>query len=153
MAVAAGHGEEEAPKVEEDSLRSKCAEDRPSMRLLFAREAPQSFEDPEGAAERGEEAACAATEAGEEDWTMLLLLRRRTTRTTAAEDGFEETFDALARERGASCPALSTLAETACMFVKRGRAAGKWIEREGKEEGRGNLAPSINRFLWCDDES
>ena len=63
LAVAAGQGEEEAPRVDEDSLRSKCADDPTWMRLLFTSEEPQSFEGAEGAAARGEEAACAAAEA------------------------------------------------------------------------------------------
>lgn len=143
MAVAAGQGEEEeAPTVDDgDSLRSECAEDRPWMRLLFASEEPQSFDEPEGAAARGgEEAECAAAEAREEDWTMLLPLRRCTTRTTAADDGFEETLDALARGGGAICPALSTLEETACMFVKGGGGMGKWIDRE---RGKGRKGVGI----------
>ena len=78
MAVAAGQGwgcEGEAPTTtvdddgddDKDSSRSKCAEDPRWMRLLFAREAPQSFQGPEGAAASGEEAECAATEAHEGD--------------------------------------------------------------------------------------
>ena len=159
MAVAAGQGwgceEEEATVVgdegdESDSLRSECAEDPPWMRLLFAREAPQSFEKPEGARGEEEEAECAATEAYEEDWAAMLL-RRRTTRTTAADDDFEEAFDALARDGAASCPSLNTLAETACMF-ERGMvwgASGRGFQK-GRKKRRGDFGFSCRSifFVW-----
>ena len=77
--------------------------------------------------------------------------RRRTTRTTAADSFIEEeTFvDALAREGAASCPALSGLADTACIVVKWGKWQGGKGRGYRKGAGAGIWFFERFRILWA----